>query len=126
MNRLKSANRPRRNRRAAKKAKSRSPRKTKTDAPKPGKTGQKAAKASKSAPKKEDKRTDGRDGSKKAIILTLLRRKEGATIAEIAKATDWQNHSIRGFISGTITKKMRLAVESAKNETGEHVYQIAN
>jgi hypothetical protein len=37
--------------------------------------------------------------------MALLRRKEGATTAEIAKATDWQNHSIRGFISGTITKK---------------------
>jgi hypothetical protein len=38
-------------------------------------------------------------------VLKLLRRKEGATLAEIGKATGRQNHSIRGFISGTLTKK---------------------
>jgi hypothetical protein len=61
----------------------------------------------------------------RTIVLELLRRKEGATLAEIAKATDWQNHSIRGFISGTLTKKMGLNVESAKNATGERTYRIA-
>lgn len=50
---------------------------------------------------------------------------EGGTMAEIAKATDWQNHSIRGFISGNVTKKMGLAVESSKNEAGERTYRIA-
>ena len=49
---------------------------------------------------------------------------KGATLAEIAKATKRQNHSIRGFISGTITKKMGLAVESSKNESGERTYRI--
>jgi len=48
--------------------------------------------------------------TKKAILLALLSRKEGATLAEIAKATDWQNHTIRRFISGTLTKKMGLSV----------------
>ena len=43
---------------------------------------------------------------------------------EIAKATTWQNHSIRGFISGTITKKMGLTVESTKNEAGERTYRL--
>jgi hypothetical protein len=43
--------------------------------------------------------------------------REGGTLAEIAKATKWQNHSIRGFINGSITKKMGLAVESSKNES---------
>ena len=65
-----------------------------------------------------------RDGTKKAIVLELLRRKEGATTAEIAKATDWQNHSIRGFISGSVTKKMGLVVESSKNGAGERTYRI--
>ncbi len=65
-----------------------------------------------------------REFSKKAIVLDLLRRKEGATLAEIAKATDWQNHSIRGFISGNLTKKMGLKVESTKNDAGERVYRI--
>jgi hypothetical protein len=66
-----------------------------------------------------------RDGTKKAIILELLRRKEGATIAEIAKSTNWQNHSIRGFISGTVSKKMGLAVESSTNAAKERTYRIA-
>ena len=58
-------------------------------------------------------------------MLELLRRKDGATLAEIRKATDWQNHSIRGFISGTLTKKMGLTVESAKNVAGGRQYKIA-
>jgi hypothetical protein len=72
--------------------------------------------------------TDGqpREGSKKQIVLDLLRRKDGATMAEIAKATDWQNHSIRGFISGNLTKKMGLVVESTKNAAGERTYHIAS
>ena len=57
-------------------------------------------------------------------MLDLLRRKGGATLAEIAKATDWQNHSIRGFISGTLGKKMGLTVESSKNDAGERSYKI--
>ena len=66
-----------------------------------------------------------REFSKKAIVLEMLRRKEGATLADIAKATDWQNHSIRGFISGTIVKKMGLAVESVRRDAGVRTYQIA-
>ena len=69
--------------------------------------------------------TESRDGSKKGIVIELLRRKDGATLAEIAKATDWQNHSIRGFISGQLTKKMGLTVESSKNEAGERTYLLA-
>ncbi len=64
-----------------------------------------------------------REFSKKAIVLDLMRRKDGATMAEIAKATGWQNHSIRGFISGNLTKKMGLTVESTKNEAGERTYR---
>jgi hypothetical protein len=63
--------------------------------------------------------------TKKQRVLELLRRNEGATIAELAKATDWQNHSIRGFLSGTLTKKMGLKVESEKHEAGERTYRIA-
>jgi predicted ArsR family transcriptional regulator len=64
-------------------------------------------------------------GSKKETVLELLRRKEGATIEQIANATDWQKHSIRGFLSGMVTKKMGLTLESAKNEQGVRTYRIA-
>jgi hypothetical protein len=66
---------------------------------------------------------EARDGSKKATILELLRRPKGATLAEIAEATNWQNHSIRGFLSGTLRKKMGMTVESSTNPAGERRYR---
>jgi hypothetical protein len=56
--------------------------------------------------------------------LELLRRPEGASLKEIADATQWQAHSIRGFISGALGKKMGLTVESLKTESGDRVYRI--
>ena len=47
-----------------------------------------------------------------------------ATLAEIMKATDWQAHTVRGFISGTLGKKMGLTVTSAKNDDGERTYSL--
>jgi len=47
-------------------------------------------------------------------------------LSEIAKATDWQNHSIRGFVSGHVTKKLGPKVESMKNEAGERTYRIVS
>jgi hypothetical protein len=41
------------------------------------------------------------------------------------RRTEWQAHSIRGFLSGTLGKKMGLTVESAKNESGERTYWVA-
>jgi hypothetical protein len=65
-----------------------------------------------------------RSGSKTEIVLELMRRKGGAPLAEIAKATDWQSHSIRGFVSGHVIKKMGLKVESTKSDAGERTYRI--
>ena len=84
----------------------------------------KAAKLKKIA--KVTKAKGSRSGSKAEKVLDLMRRKEGATLAEIAKATDWQNHSIRGFVSGHVTKKLKLKVESAKSEAGERTYRIVS
>ena len=64
-------------------------------------------------------------GSKVEEVLEID-EPEGATLAEIAKATDWQNHSIRGFISGHVTKKLGLKVESTKSEAGERTYRIVS
>jgi hypothetical protein len=66
-----------------------------------------------------------RAGSKTSAILDLLHRAKGATLAEIMEATSWQAHSVRGFISGTLGKKMGLSVKSEKREDGTRVYSIA-
>ena len=55
----------------------------------------------------------------------MLRRTEGATIAQIAKALDWQLHSVRGAISGSSKKKQGLTVVAEKVVDGERVYRIA-
>ena len=67
-----------------------------------------------------------REFSKKAIVLELLRRKEGATLAEIMAKTGWQAHSVRGFLSGSIGKKLGLKVVSTKREDGVRSYRIAD
>jgi hypothetical protein len=61
--------------------------------------------------------------SKGAKILALIGRPKGATLAEIQKATDWQAHSVRGFLS-TAAKKHSNKIESTKTEAGDRVYQI--
>jgi hypothetical protein len=82
----------------------------------------KEAKASKKAAKPAPaKATAPRAESKGAMILEMIGRAKGATLAEIMKATDWQAHSVRGFIS-TAGKKHSVKIESSKNEAGERVY----
>jgi hypothetical protein len=65
-----------------------------------------------------------REESKTAQIITLLRRPTGATLSELMSATDWQSHSVRGFISGSLRKKMGLNIESIKRDSGERAYRI--
>jgi uncharacterized protein DUF3489 len=57
--------------------------------------------------------------------MDLMRRPKGATLAELMSATQWQANSIRGFISGTLGKKLDLPVVSAKREDGTRVYSLA-
>jgi hypothetical protein len=54
----------------------------------------------------------------------MLRRPEGATIAQIAKALDWQLHSVRGAISGSLKKKQGLTVLAEKVADGDRIYRI--
>jgi hypothetical protein len=65
-----------------------------------------------------------REGSKKAEVLDLMRRKQGATLAEIMELTSWQPHTVRGFVSGTLVKKLGLKVESFRTEEKERTYRI--
>jgi hypothetical protein len=68
--------------------------------------------------------SEARVGSKTATMLQLLRRPGGAALAELMAATEWQAHSVRGFLSGTLRKKMGLKVESAESAAGERRYSI--
>jgi hypothetical protein len=80
----------------------------------------------KNAPKAPRTKEDGtlRPESKGAKVLELISRTKGAGLAELMKATGWQAHSVRGFISGTLGTKMGLKVASAKREDRERVYSI--
>jgi hypothetical protein len=80
------------------------------------------AKPDRKAPRAKKAGTAG-PGSKTAKILDLLKRPVGATLKELMKATGWQAHSVRGFLSGTVGKKMGIAVESSSRADGERVYR---
>ena len=65
-----------------------------------------------------------RQGSKTAKVLTLLQQSGGVTLKRLLKATGWQPHSVRGFLSGTLGKKMGLRIESHKTHDGERLYSV--
>ena len=74
-------------------------------------------------PKRPSQAT-ARKGTKTAKILALLGRADGASLQELRKATGWQAHSVRGFLSGALKKKMGLRVDSTKRDDGERTYRI--
>jgi len=95
----------------------------------------KAGKATKKSPAKGKRRDTARtgakqsargarEGSKKAEVIDLMKRKSGATLAEIMKQTGWQAHTVRGFVSGTLIKKLGLKIESFRTEGKERTYRI--
>ena len=67
-----------------------------------------------------------RNGTKQALMIAMLRRPEGATVEQIAEATAWRNHTVRGAMAGALKKKLGLAITSEKPETGARVYRIAD
>ena len=69
-------------------------------------------------------KTRSRENSKQAQVIAMLKRPEGATIQQICQATQWQSHTVRGSMAGTLKKKLGLAITSEKPESGERVYHI--
>ena len=66
---------------------------------------------------------DAKRASKQDAVIAMLRRPEGATVDEVASATGWQRHTVRGVFSGTLKKKLGLTLASATEERGR-VYRI--
>jgi hypothetical protein len=62
--------------------------------------------------------------TKQERVLTLLSQAEGATIEEMIQATDWQQHSVRGFLAGTVKKKLGFSLTSLKPSDGVRRYRI--
>jgi hypothetical protein len=65
----------------------------------------------------------GRPDTKHARIITMLRAPAGTTIAAIMTATEWQQHSVRGFLAGVIRKKLDLNLVSELTDKGR-IYRI--
>ncbi len=69
-------------------------------------------------------KTQVRRGTKQAILIELLKRPKGATIEQMTTKTGWQAHSVRGAISGSLKKKLGLAITSEPTEGRGRVYRI--
>ena len=81
----------------------------------------KAASPARSAP--ASSKSASRPNTKHSRIVAMLRAPAGATIASIMTATDWQQHSIRGFLAGVVRKKLGLNLTSEQTDKGR-VYRI--
>jgi hypothetical protein len=90
----------------------------------PAKTGKAAKRKARVTETASVDRPTRRAGTKQAQMIELLKRPEGATVEQIAAATGWQHHTIRGAISGALKKKLGLTVEATRtrevgpNKTG--------
>src|SRR5690606_140420 len=62
--------------------------------------------------------------SKSETVIKMLKGGKGTTIAAMMEATGWQAHSVRGFLSGTVKKKMGLAISSEAGKDGVRRYRV--
>ena len=63
--------------------------------------------------------------TKQERLLTLLSQAEGASIEEMMQATDWQQHSVRGFLAGTVKRKLGFSLTTSKTAGDVRRYRIA-
>ena len=76
------------------------------------------------APPKASRGAQSLVGSKTETCIQLLGRDKGASIQDLMKATGWQQHSVRGFLSGQVRKRMALDLSSDVGASGERRYRI--
>ena len=72
----------------------------------------------------KDKPHRTRADSKQALVIEMLKRPEGATIAQIMEATQWQQHTCRGTLAGTLKKRLGLTITSSKEAGSQRIYRI--
>ena len=65
----------------------------------------------------------GDPGSKQSRVIAMLQSPAGTTIAAMMKVTNWQQHSVRGFLAGVVRKRLKLKLGSKKVD-GQRVYRI--
>jgi Protein of unknown function (DUF3489) len=96
-----------------------------TAKPKAARKGAKKTKPAKKAnqAKKAAVKPKAERSNKKAEVIAMMKRAKGATLAEIMKATNWQPHTVRGFVS-ILGSKGGEKIESSKNAAGERTYKI--
>jgi hypothetical protein len=83
------------------------------------------AKPARRAPRAK-KAAPARSGTKTGKILELLKRPGGVTLKDLMKATGWQAHSVRGFLSGALAKKTGTPAESFKGADGQRTYRLSS
>jgi hypothetical protein len=64
--------------------------------------------------------------TKKQIAIALLERPKGASLAEMQRAMGWQQHSVRGFLAGTVKKMADVTLISEKAEGGSRRYRVVS
>jgi hypothetical protein len=78
---------------------------------------------SKPVPARKIRATKAGGETKQAKVLALLHRPGGVSISDLVKATGWQEHSVRGFLAGTVRKRLGLNLESTRQD-GERTYRV--